>query len=416
MKAVQLMENEETDKAIVMLENYLPTANDDEKYTIAELYMQWGFLEEASAILNELLQIYPRESDIKVMLADIYIELEDDENAINLLNNIEEDDPAFIQSLIQLADLYQAQGLFEVAEQKLLIAKQLEPNEIVIDFALAELLFSTGKYQKAITYYEKIRKETNELANISINDRLAEAYAAAGEYEISLQFFQKTDSDDTDTMFKYGFTAYQANRNDIAIGTWERVIELDPHYHAVYYQLAKAYEEEEMPHEAYATVKKGLQDDEFNKELYYYAGVLAHRLKEHEESEQYIRAAIALEPDYKEAVLFLIEILKEKEQYTNIIELVNSIKNTGAVDPVYEWELARAYVETESYQNALKYYGEAYNNLKQDSDFLKEYGYFLVEEGRLDQAISVFGSYLIQQPDDADTEEFLNRLKQENKS
>src|SRR5699024_8383686 len=165
--------------------------------------------------------------DIKVNLADIYIELEDDENAIHLLNDIKEDDPAFIQSLLQLADLYQAQGLFEVAEQKLLTAKQLEPNEIIIDFALAELLFSTGKYQRAITYYEKIAKETNELANVSINDRLAEAYAATGAYETALQFFQDIDSEDIDALFKYGITAYHAGRNDIAIGTWKRVIEQD---------------------------------------------------------------------------------------------------------------------------------------------------------------------------------------------
>lgn len=414
MEAMQLMENKETNKAISLLENCLATANDDEKYTIAELYMQWGFLQEASTILTGLLHRYPDESDIKIMLADIYIELEDDENAINLLNEIKEDDPAFIQSLIQLADLYQAQGLFEVAEQKLLAAKQLEPNEVIIDFALAELLFSTGEYQRAITYYEKIAKEENELANVSIIDRLAEAYAAAGEYETALQFFQELNNEDTDTLFKHGFTAYHANRKDIAIKTWERVIEQDPYYHTVYYQLAKAYEEEEMPYEAYATVKKGLQDDEFNKTLYYYAGVLAHRLNEFEKSEQYIREAIALDPDYKEAVLFLIEIFKDKEQYADIIELINSIKNTGAVDPLYEWELARAYVETESYHDALKCYNEAYNSLKQDSDFLKEYGYFLVEEGRMNQAVSVFEAYLIQQPADTETEEFLNRLKQEN--
>src|SRR5690625_434731 len=124
MEAVHLMENNQTEKALALLESFLPSANEEEKYTIAELYMQWGFLKEASAILTELLRMYPDENDIKVMLADIYIELEEDEKAIDLLNDVNKADPAYIQTLIQLADLYQAQGLFEVAEQKLLTAKQ----------------------------------------------------------------------------------------------------------------------------------------------------------------------------------------------------------------------------------------------------------------------------------------------------
>src|SRR5690625_3539133 len=133
MEAVHLMENNQTEKALALLESFLPSANEEEKYTIAELYMHWGFLKEATAILTELLRIYADENDIKVMLADIYIELEEDEKAIDLLNDVDEADPAYIQTLIQLADLYEAQSLFEVAEQKLLTAKQLEPNELIIE-------------------------------------------------------------------------------------------------------------------------------------------------------------------------------------------------------------------------------------------------------------------------------------------
>ncbi len=412
MEAVHLMESKQAEKAISKLDKYLPKADDEEKYTIAELYIQWGFLKEAGEVLHELLQKYPNEGEIKIMLAEVYTELEKDEEAIELLNEIEEDDPAYVQTLIQLADLYQAQGLFEVAEQKLLTAKQYEPNEPIIDFALGELLFSTGSYRHAITYYEKILPVTNEIANVSINDRLAEAYAASGEYERALSIFQEIDSEDPDTLFKYGFTALHAGRTDIAIKAWEQVIELDKYYHSAYYQLAKAYEDEEMINEAYSTAKKGIEVDEFNKELYFFAGTLSHQLNEDTESEKWVREAIALDPDYKEAILFLIELFKNQNNHESIVELINEIKELGASDPLYEWELARAYNEIESYDNALKHYMEAYNSLNQDSDFLKEYGYFLTEEGRMDTAIPVFEEYLKLQPLDADVEDFVIRLKQ----
>ena len=66
------------------------------------------------------------------------------------------EDPSFPESLVLLADLYQMEGLYEVSEQKLLKAKELLPNEIVIDFALGELYAEQGKFTDAIRYYEKV--------------------------------------------------------------------------------------------------------------------------------------------------------------------------------------------------------------------------------------------------------------------
>lgn len=416
MEAVHLMENKKTKEAIDLLESHLPTADEDEKFTIAELYIQWGLYPQASYILQDLLQQYPDESEIRVMLADIYIELNDDEQAIQLLNEIDADDPAYIQTLIQLADLYQAQGLFEVAEQKLLAAKHVEPEEAIIDFALGELAFSTGEYQKAITYYEKILPKTMEIAGISINDRLAEAYAASGEYELALTYFQEIESENPDTLFKYGLTAAHASRNDIAIKAWEHVIEIDPHYLSVYYELAKVYEMEERTGEAYDVISRGLQLDDFNKELYFYAANLAHQMNKNEESEKYSREAVAIDPDYKEAVLFLIELLKSQDKYEQIIELISEIKKLGADDPLYDWEHARALNEIELFKDALIQYDEAYNRLSQDSDFLKEYGYFLTEEGKTEKAIIIFRKYLDIQPLDTDIQEYLDRLVESNES
>ncbi|MUK87275.1 tetratricopeptide repeat protein [Ornithinibacillus sp. L9] len=412
MKAISLMENNQNEAALEMLNNYIPTANDEERYAIAELFIQWGLLDEAKELLNDLLQQYPEENDLKIMLADIYIEQEDDVEAINLLSEIDENDESYTQALIQLADLYQAQGLHEVAEQKLLLAKQHNPNEIIIDFALGELYFFIGESNKAITHYKKVALQTNEIATISIYERLAEAYAGIGEYEMAVNFYQKEEHENVDTLFKYGIAAYQANRKDIAIHVWEKVIEEDSYYHTAYFQLAKAYEEEEMIKQAYETAQKGIQVDEFNKELYLYTGRLAHKLGYDHESENYVRESIALDVDYKEAILFLIQMLKEKDKYEEIVELLIETKNIGGDDPIYEWEIARAYKEIESFDDALNHYQEAYNSLQHDSDFLKEYGYFLTEEGRRKEAVEVFDKYLVQQPLDENVSDYVERLRQ----
>lgn len=413
-QAVQHLENNQSEQALKLLAIHLQQATIDEQAEIAEIYKQWGFLDEASGLLTKLVAEFPNEIELKAMLAEVYIELGEDGFALELLSEIEIDEahPLYLQILLQQADLYQAQGLFEVAEQKLQLAKQVNQNEPIIDFALGELLFSLGDYKRATTYYQLVLNTMTEVAGISINERLAEANAALGEYEQAFEYYEHIETENVDLLFKKGLTAFYAKRPDVAIHTWEAVIKADPAYHSVYYQLAVAYEAEERLEEAYNIALKGLKHDDFNKELYYKAGVLAHQLSKNEESETYIREAIALEPDFKEAILFLIKLLRDKEDFQAIIELIHSIKELSAEDANYDWELARAYKAEDSYDKALKYYQDAYNDLNQDGVFMKEYGYYLLEEGQVENAVKILSSYLKLEPLDIEVEEYVDRLLQ----
>ncbi|MGR9049934.1 tetratricopeptide repeat protein [Halobacillus faecis] len=412
-KAIRQMEAHKTEDAIKTLTQYLPEADEEERFTIAELYMQWGMLEEAKMVLHELIQRYPKEQELKVMMAEIHIDLDEDDEAIELLDQFGPEDEDYLQALVQLADLYQAQGLFEVAEQKLLMAKQVEPNSAIIDFALGELAFSNGEYSKSIPYYENAMHHQPVIGDIEVATRLAEAYAANGEFEQALEYFQKVEEDNPDVMFRYGFVAYQANRNDIAIHVWEELIEKDPYFQSVYPHLAQAYDSEGMPKEALEMAKKGLAKDEFNKELYHLAGTLSHRQGNKEEGYEWMREAVALDPGYKEAILFLIENYKSDDMNDKIIDLINELISLGEEDPNYLWELAQAYEEEERFKEAYEQYQQAYPSLKEDTDFLKSYGYFLVEEGRMSEARQIFEEYLAIDPTDTEIEDFVERLKEQ---
>lgn len=409
-EAIQLMNAGQTDKAVKKLRVELASANEEEKYTIAEMFLQWGMADEAKEILLELKQRFPGEHEITLLLAEIYIDQEDDEQAMELLNQIPEDNEEYLAALIQLADLYQTQGLFEVAEQKLLTAKNIEPNEPVIDFALGELAFSTGEYQKSIPYYEKSLRRGQHMGETDIPLRLAEAHAILGEFDQALDYFQASDDYTPDILFRYGFTAYQANKIDIAIRVWKKLIDEDPFYQSAYPLLAEAYESEGMIEEAYDVATKGLKKDEFNKDLFYLAGTLAYRLEQKREGYQLVREAVSIDPGFKEAVMFLVERYKEDGDYEAVKDLLEHLLEMDEIDPLYSWELARANSELEYYKEALNGYQEAYNAYKDDSDFLKEYGYFLVEEGRVKEARSALERYLDIESTDEEVQEFMSRL------
>src|SRR5699024_12179386 len=105
-------------------------------------------------------------------------------------------------------------------------AKRYFPEEPVIDFALAELLFSIGQENRAIPFYEKIYKETSEINQVSILERLAESHASIGHYETALTYYEQLDSDNTDILFRYGFTAFKQDKNDVEIRVCRQLIDI----------------------------------------------------------------------------------------------------------------------------------------------------------------------------------------------
>lgn len=410
-KAIELVESGNIEEAIRLIEEILIRATDDEKITILEQYYDWGFIDKGIEILEDLLLLYPNESELHIRLAEMYIEVEEDEKAIELLNNIEKNDPVYLHALLNLADLYQAQGLFEVSEQKLLAAKKSAPSEIVFDFALAELLFSIGEYKRAIPFYETVLREQTTFNAISVEERLAESYALIGNYEKAIGHYEATDSKDPNTLFKYAFTAYQVKKNDLAIQIWSDLIKLDPHYHSAYYELASVMKEEGLLIEALETAEKGLVYDQYNKELFLLASQLQLSLRREKEAIENIHKAIALDSDYKEAVLLLVQLYKENDKSELIIDFIKQIKAEGGTDPLYDWELAKAYEAAEDYQSALESYEKASVHLMHDSEFLKEYGYFLTEEGDFSKATVILTNYLQIEAQDEDVILFLDRLR-----
>lgn len=409
-QAIQLIEQDEINKAIRILRDYIKQANDNDLISIADLFIELGLLEDARSILESLVTKYPDESDIRLVLAEIYIDLEDDEKAIYHLEAIDPSSDEYIASLMVSADLYQTQGLFEVAELKLIEAKRLAPNEPLIDFAQAELAFSLGKYDDALFNYQKIYHQTDKIADVDISLRIAESLASVGQFEESLNYYKDAEIDDPDVLFRYGYIAFQANRMDIAIHTWEELLKHDDEYGSVYQYLAEAYQEEGLTDQGYQTAKQGLEMDPLNKELLLTAATLARKVGEDDESYRLARHAIAIDPGFKAGILFLIENYREEGDFEAIIDLLTHIIEQGETDGYYKWELAKAYEQEETYDLALKYYREAYDDFKDDNDFLKAYGYFLVEEGLREEAVEIFTRYLSIDPSDVEIESYLQRL------
>ncbi|MBT2677722.1 tetratricopeptide repeat protein [Bacillus sp. ISL-35] len=407
-----LIENGQLDKAMSAYKEILEQGNDEEKFLLSEELFRFGFMEETEALIESLLKNYPDEGELHVLLAETRIELGKEEEAMLSLEKVGKDDPAFPQALLLLADLYQMEGLFEVSENKLLEAKRILPDETVIDFALGELYAHQGKLAEAIQYYETVLKVHEEIGGVNINQRLAEMLSAGGSFEEALHFYdialeQKLE---INTLFGYAFTALQAGYNKTAIEKFEELKTLDPEYHSLYLYLAKAYEREEMAEEAFEAVKQGIEQDEYNKDLYFYGGKLALKLPDEESAETMIREAIALDPGFMEGVLVLNKLLLKQERYEDVLELIGAADYNEEEEPQILWDAAIAYQHIEDYSQALNKYQLAYTFFKDNKEFLSDYGYFLIEEGKMDDAAEILSMLVEKEPGNEEFREMLERL------
>ena len=411
-KIINMLENGQHKEALNEYNDVLQSGKPDEKFLLGEELYQYGFLDEAKALIENLLVIFPEEGELLVLLGEILVEAGEDEEAILVLERISEHDANFGQSLLLLADLYQVQGLYEVCERKLLKAKELLPDEVIIDFALGELYSEQGEITKALDAYEKVLKEVNEIAGVNIDQRIADLLSASGMFEEALAYYDKAINEklEINTLFGYAFTALQAGYNRTAIEKFIELKELDPEYHSLYLHLALAYEREEELENSLLTIQEGIKQDEFNKELFYFGGKIAIKLGKVEEGEKYFREALALDPGFAEAALTLNKLFFLQERYEDIIELISELDIKEDEEPQLLWDSARSFQKLEEFSYALDKYESAYTFFKKNETFLNDYGYFLIEEGKTDQAAEIFKQLLIEDPTNVEYLDLLERL------
>lgn len=394
-KMLKHLEEHNLPAAKKQFSNVLKKGTVEEKLFLAEQLTNLGYFEQALQLYESLLHSYPDEGEFKVRIAELLIDLERDDDAFSYLQSISPDDPNYPVALLVEADLYHAQGLYEVSEVKLLQAKELLPDDPVIDFALAELYMSQGRFLEASRLFQLlIEANETKFGHVDVYARMAEALSAGGAFEKALSYYEKALENETnsDLLFGYGLTAYQAGQYKRGIQIFKQLEQLDPDYDPLYLYLAKCYEHEELLQEAFETIKKGLSLNEFNKDMFFYAGKLALKMQDEEKAQEYLEKALTLDPEFVEAALTLNKLFLHQEKYEEVVKLSTSFLEDLNPDPNFYWDAAFSFQQLENYKEALNYYELAYTYFNNNDDFLEDYGFFLMEMGNREKAIEIFSS------------------------
>ncbi len=397
---IQAIQNGELQQINILLETFLLNEQADVQYEIADLLMQYGFLSEADRVFEHLQFLFPDEAQVAIDRASVLIELGEEDEALQLLMGIDSETPEYPQSLLLLADYYQMQGLYEVAELRITEALELLPNEPLLQFAKAELLFETGRFTEAARIYEELHEKQKEIAGVLLASRLAEVFRAGGGYETAMDYYMEAleDTVTPDLLFGSAYAAFQTEKFELATKQLEDLKELDPDYFSAYLLLAESYAMMEDNKRALKIIEEGLKRDEYEKSFYLFAGKMALKNNLPNEAVHYLQEAIALDPEYMEAILVLMSIYANQERYEEIIELYENLKNND-----FDWSalypfVADAYAKNEDYERACEIYKIAYNDFKDEPSFLEKYCYFLIEEGKREEARSIVNQLIALEP------------------
>lgn len=394
--------------------NVVRTGSDEEQYFLAQELFHYGFLEECKQLYEILLMKHPGEGELALLLAELLIEMDHEEEAFHYLESIDESDPSYPAALLIEADLYQMQGLFEVSEQKLQLAKQLASDEPVIDYALGELYMSQGRFLEAARYFKTLLESgESSFAGSDVNGRMAEALSAGGAFEQAIPYYEKTLDRHTEinVLFGYGLTLFQSEQYQKAIQAFTKLKQMDPDYHSLYLLLAKCYEHVEEVHQALETVQEGIALDGFNKELFFYGGKLALKTGNEALAEEYFRQALVLDPEYTEAAITLNKLFLHQEKYEDLLEIMAGFQLEQVEDPQLHWDTAISFQQLDQFSEALNEYEHAYNEFKNNRDFLRDYGYFLLEDGKSEKALPIFHQLLKMEPMNEEWVELVERME-----
>ncbi|KOY68898.1 tetratricopeptide repeat protein [Apilactobacillus apinorum] len=389
--------------------------SDEMVYSLAEELYSYGFTNQAKELYEKLLKKFPDEDELRTDIADILISEGNTDEALEQLSKISKDSPAYLQSLMVQADLYQTQELFEVSREKLLEAKKIEPDEDIITFALAELFYTMGEYNKAIPQYlTLIKKGIMNLSSVNLVERVGISYANDSNFENAIGYLKqiKTVDMSSDVKFETAFTYLQLKEYDQAIDIFKELRDSDPQYATLYPYLGQALKATNKIEDAYKVLQEGLSVDQYNEKLYLATARAALKLSETDDALKYLQEGNKIDPDDIEIVLELSNLLVFREDFDDNVKLLNTYIENHELDPQFYWNLAISYDKLDNLKLAHKNYLAAKPYFEDNADFLKEAALFFREYGDKDNSYELLSRYVKMQPNDEEAafmlEEYLD--------
>jgi tetratricopeptide (TPR) repeat protein len=257
-----------------------------------------------------------------------------------------------------------------------------------LGFAYQEL----GEHEKAISAFE----ETHRLSpnDASIAAYLVQAQVSAKKYSAAIDLARKMRAEHPDDLRFARLEAQalrQSGKSDEAVSVLQEVVKLQSDKPAAYVALAQIYTDTNRGSEAVKVLQEAQTKFPTDTSISFELGAAFDKQKRFSDAESAFRDVIAREPDHAAALNYLGYMLAERGE--RLDESVDYVKRALAIDPEngsFLDSLGWAYYKADKLDFALDYLHRAADQLKNNSVVQDHYGDVLFKLGRYDDAIAAW--------------------------
>lgn len=345
-------------------------------FLLGDALQQSGLDHQARQVFLHLNDNVDHDDYVISYLVDSYISEARLDDALTLINN----SPETPTVLMLKSEIFQQMNLNDVAVRLLFDAKTMT-DDIIIDFALAELYYTTGDLEEAIRFYETVLNEGLEEVNgIIISLRLADINLNLLNFDDARAYFDNVpdESYGNEDFYKEALLEYNLKEYDRAKTLLEKVLDNEPYFINAYILLMNIYETEHNLDDALETMLRYLRENDKNALIYFHIGRLYFRQNKPAEAIEHFSLATSLDEDYDDAYLMLFESILKTGETSTIDDYVKHLDiNSLSGESIYL--LAKIEAENENDDKAIEYYEDAESLIGDSSEFYADYYYYLTE-------------------------------------
>ena len=387
------LEEQELEKVYSLFHQFMNEVTEDkieELIDLAAFSASSGFFDEARQAYLLLTQFEPEESAWTILLAEILVNQGEYDQALSVLYDIPEDNPNYPSVLVILSELYKAQGYYDVAERKLLLAKELAPEEAILDFYLGTLLFESGSMERSVQYLERFLKNSTEETGEENRARelLVEASLEIGNDEPLQELVSDEGlaSASNELLMSVAKHDIQEGNYDHAKKLYQEILSRDEENYEALLRLShiQMYKHEYL--KAIMSLTKMTETYPYEKDPFFSLGVSYLSIGQMEKGQEALKQAYELSPESFEIMQAYTEILLYQEEFEEVQDILVREIEEGLENGQIFYLMARAKEGLEEFEEALEFYQKASVELEDSIEFIVDYVRFLREEGRVAEA------------------------------
>ncbi|MCW8932500.1 MAG: tetratricopeptide repeat protein [Gammaproteobacteria bacterium] len=233
-------------------------------------------------------------------------------------------------------------------------ANELTP-ELLYDLMLAELALQRNDYEIAFDKYYEAAKQTRD-SRLAKKATRVTLFSKNDEQTFkAVKLWSEIQPDNIDVQQIYASSLISQKQDQQAVIYLQKVINLSDTFEEGFKRSFAILETVEEHERANSLFKQLIQNYKNKPIVKLYQAKLAFKFVDYPSTEKYLNEVLTVQPDYLDALVLKVELLKKQKRDLQAIQTLQKILNKLPDNTALRLELARLLVKTKSYEQSMKH-------------------------------------------------------------